>query len=197
MNKRLMAVLAIAGLMGFGAFVQAEDEAAADSAKCEQNAAKVKKGAKNPKQHQMMMSLLKENYSEQLKEIQELRKTDPEAAKEKMQALIKEAREKAAKEREEFRNLVKEYKETKSEEALNKLKAKIGENFDKIIAQKEKQLATMKAKLDELKAKKNEVIEKRIQNITSQEKRAKGDRPNKGKGARGKGGDKGDKALEW
>jgi hypothetical protein len=129
----------------------------------------------------MMVGRLLQKYPKEMEEIKQLRETDPEAARDKMQELSKKAseemkaeREKMQAERKKFMEMVKAYQKDKDPKALEQIKAKVTElytqrleDMKKRIEMDENNIKARKAKYEEAVSGKDQEITKRLERITN------------------------------
>jgi hypothetical protein len=133
--------------------------------------------AHNPQLGEM---LLKNKYPDDVKAIEDLKKTDPAKAREAMETLKKKAFETFRAEQEDLKNMADKYRESKSQSDLDKLKEKIKSMLDnklemekKMIEKGDEQLKMQQEKLAKFKAEhekrmnnKDKMVENKLKEMT-------------------------------
>ena len=175
MNGRKIFITTVIGLLGTATLL-AETEQQLQPLKDGQGKKvkhfKGKKKVDKMKQRRRMLHYLNANYPSEMKEIKELGKTDPQAAREKLRALAQKGLARIKQQRQEFKNLIKKYRETKDEAVLAQIKTKVSTLYDKRLKYAEKAVDRLESKLQkartrlaDLKSKREENIEKIINRI--------------------------------
>jgi hypothetical protein len=131
----------------------------------------------------MLKSYLLKNYSKEVKEIVELKKSSDDAAKnvmtkfkalvEKAQAEIKVEQAKASLKRQKLREMIEQYKKSKDAKLAEQIKAQMAEFYEKRLEFMQSKIDSETAKiqkdketLDELRKNKSKTIEQQLEKMT-------------------------------
>jgi DNA-binding MarR family transcriptional regulator len=171
MNCKQWLGITLVGLIGMGSLIAKEHKEQASPGLKQQHKNNLKKHNKK-KQQRKVIYYLNANHPDEIKAIRKLMKSDPAVAKEKMKKLINKGLAEIKAAHQEFVKLIKQYRQTKDEAILDKIRTKISINYDKrieyatkVVHKLDKGLNKAKDKLSNLKNNREKNIDKIITRI--------------------------------